>query len=36
MEERNIQTGISDGVSIVARSGVEEGEEVIVSEAVKK
>ncbi|MDR3217433.1 MAG: efflux RND transporter periplasmic adaptor subunit [Dysgonamonadaceae bacterium] len=32
IEERNIQTGISDGVFVVARSGVEEGEEVIVSE----
>ena len=36
IEERNIQTGISDGVFIVARSGVEEGEEIIISEIVKK
>jgi HlyD family secretion protein len=36
IEERNIQTGINDGVFIVARSGVEEGEEIIVSEKGKK
>jgi multidrug efflux pump subunit AcrA (membrane-fusion protein) len=32
IEERNVQTGISDGVSIAVRSGIAEGEEVIVSE----
>jgi HlyD family secretion protein len=31
IEERTIQTGISDGVSIIVRSGIAEGEEVIVS-----
>jgi HlyD family secretion protein len=36
IEERTIQTGIGDGVSIIARSGVKEGEEVIISEVVKK
>ncbi|MDR1056023.1 MAG: efflux RND transporter periplasmic adaptor subunit [Prevotellaceae bacterium] len=36
IEKRNIQTGVSDGVSIVVRSGVEEGEEIIISETVKK
>ncbi|KAA6333030.1 Macrolide export protein [termite gut metagenome] len=36
MEERTIQTGIDDGISIVARSGVEEGEVIIVSEVLKK
>ncbi|GHU08951.1 hemolysin D [Alphaproteobacteria bacterium] len=36
IEERTIQTGINDGISIVARSGVKEGEEVIVSEVTKK
>jgi HlyD family secretion protein len=32
IEERDIQTGINDGVSVIARSGIAEGEEVIVSE----
>jgi HlyD family secretion protein len=32
IEERTIQTGISDGVSIIALSGIAAGEEVIVSE----
>jgi HlyD family secretion protein len=36
IEQRNVQTGISDGVFIVVRSGIEEGDEVIVSEVVKK
>ncbi|MDR2810025.1 MAG: efflux RND transporter periplasmic adaptor subunit [Tannerellaceae bacterium] len=36
IEERSIQTGVSDGVSIIARSGVREGEEVIIAEVVKK
>ncbi|GHU68988.1 hemolysin D [Bacteroidia bacterium] len=30
IEERTVQTGISDGVSIVARSGVKEGEEIVI------
>jgi HlyD family secretion protein len=32
IEERTVQTGISDGVSIIVHSGIAEGEEVIVSE----
>lgn len=36
IEERTVQTGISDGVSIIAHTGVKEGEEVIVAETVKK
>ncbi|KAA6299804.1 MAG: hypothetical protein EZS26_004060, partial [Candidatus Ordinivivax streblomastigis] len=36
MEERTVQTGIDDGISIVARSGVKEGEVIIVSEVIKK
>ncbi|MDR0824852.1 MAG: efflux RND transporter periplasmic adaptor subunit, partial [Prevotella sp.] len=36
IEERAIQTGINDGVSIIAHSGVKEGEIIIVSEVGKK
>ena len=36
IEERAVQTGISDGVFIVARAGVKEGEDIIVSEITKK
>lgn len=36
IEERTIQTGINDGISIVVRQGVKEGEEILISESTKK